>query len=245
MLASRLWTLSLGAAIALTASSGISSAQSPKADAAKAGRSKAANGDETAKKSGDEKGGDEKGNRPPGFQIDPAVQLRALRMMVSGGMGGPGGMMGGPGGGGGRGGFGGGGVPPMVTLLLNSPELQEEIALTEDQKTKFKELKEKTDKERRELFTQMGGQRGGQPGGQPGAQNGGQAGGQNGGQAGGQRGGGNNIDREAMGLAMAEIGKKTTAEVSKILDKTQKDRLNQIELRILGVPAVVRPDIVK
>lgn len=213
MLGKRLWTLALGAAVALTASAGPCSAQTSKADAAKSARGKAA---ASTKKDEPKKDEAEKGDRPQGPWNDPKAQLRMLKMMLGGGgRGGPGG---------GRGGFGGGGGG-MAGLLMQSPGLQEEIKLTDDQKKKLGEVNATADKARRELFSQMGGRRGGQQGGNRNEQGGGQ------------------IDREAMGQAMAQIGQQTEAGFSKILDKAQKARLNQIELRIIGVTAVARPDV--
>ncbi len=220
MLATRLWTLCVGATVALTATSGVSLAQTSKAAAEKAGRTKVDDSDAT--KTADT----EKAGRPAGPWNDPAMQLRGLKMRIGGG----GGMPGMPGGGGGRGGPGGqgGGANAMIALLMQSPALQEEIAVSEEQKTQLKEVNDKSDKARRDLFSQMGGGRGGQNGGR---------GGQN-----GQRG---QVDRNVMMEAMTQIGQATNASVSKILEKPQKDRLNEIELQIIGVTAVTRPDVAK
>lgn len=204
MSGTRLWTLALGAAVALSGTSAISSAQTTKADAAKAARAKA------APATADPNAADTKGNGPGGILADPSVQLRMLRMMM--------GVGGGPGGGGGRGGFGGmgGGI---TGLLLQAPALQEEIKLTEAQKTALKKVSDDAGKKRTTMFTEMRAN------------------------AGGNGGGRGNVDRQAMMDAMAEIGQMTDQVIEKILNKAQKARLNQIALQIEGIPALGRPEV--
>lgn len=211
----RLWSLGVGAAVALTASAGLCSAQSSKAAAARSGRAKATTTTSTTTTA--KQDATAKDDPPRGPWNNPAMQLRALRMQVGGGPGGPGGP------GGGRGGFGGG--RGMTGLLLRSSALQDEIALKEDQKARLKEVGDTADKARRDVFSQMRGRRGG----------GGDAPGGNGGQ----------FDRASMAEAMTQLAQQSEASVNKILDKAQKDRLNQIELRIIGVTAVARPDVAK
>ena len=213
MSGTRLWTLALGAAVAVSGTSAISSAQTTKADAAKAARAKA------APATADPNAAATQGNGPGGILADPAVQLRMLRMMI-----GVGGGPGGPGGGGGRGGFGGmgGGI---TGLLLQAPSLQEEIKLTEAQKTALKKVNDDAGKKRTTMFTEMRANAGGNNNGN------------------GNGGGRGNVDRQAMMDAVAEIGQMTDQAIEKILNKTQKARLNQIALQIEGIPALGRQEV--
>ncbi len=219
MSGTRLWTLALGAAVALSGTPGISSAQTTKADAARAARTK---GEPAA---ADAKAASANGNGIGGIMADPSVQLRMMRMMIGAG-GGPGGA----GGGGGRGGFGGmgGGI---TGLLLQAPALQEEIKLTDAQKAALKKVNDDAGKKRTALMTQMR------------ANAGGNRGGNAGGNRGGNGGGGGNVDRQAMMESMTQIGQASDQAIDKILNKTQKARLNQISLQIEGIQALGRPEV--
>src|SRR4051794_16849026 len=106
----RLWSLAVGASLALTGleSTGLAQLQ-PKADAAKATtRPRGANAAQDETKADAAAKGNT--NRRPAFMDSPSARLQMLRRMIGvggGGMGGPGGGRGGPGGpGGGPGGAG-------------------------------------------------------------------------------------------------------------------------------------------
>jgi DNA-binding TFAR19-related protein (PDSD5 family) len=244
MPATRLWTVAIGAASVLVSSAVFCAAQTPKATTSKAAKTKVA-------PKGDAKAGvdstDAKPAAPRTPWDDPSMQLRMLRARITGngaggfgGRGGPGG--GGPGGRGNQGGRGdqGGGAPgpqtdPMITLLMESPALQEELKLTAKQKADLKKVTDTANTKRREFFSQMQGQ-----GGRGGRGN--QGGGPGGGGPGGA-GAGGGIDRQAMFQMMSELNQQSATAIGKILDKNQKARLEQIKLRIEGVPAVARPEI--
>jgi len=205
---------------------------------------------------------------------------------------GPGGGRGGRGGGppgGGFGGFGGPRSQSLISLATRTP-VQEELKLTEKQKTDVKALSDKIDTRRREQFSRNRGPNGG-PGGGP---NGGGFG--PGGRGfGGARGKGEAPKDDAKDKAEADTkstkgktagtgsskskstakGKGTTAkgkagapgapggpgadfraafakqqaddeaELSKILNTTQRQRLVQIQLQQEGPMAVTKPDVQK
>jgi hypothetical protein len=125
-------------------------------------------------------------------------------------------------GGGGRGGDRGG--PSGITaLLMRSTALQEELKLTDEQKASLRTTNEEMSQRRQEVFGQMFGQRGGGRG--------------------GQRGGG--FDREAMQDMMTAMAAETEKNLLSVLKPEQRLRLAQIELQILGLPAVIRPDVAR
>ncbi len=130
---------------------------------------------------------------------------------------------GGPGGPGGRGGFGGmfggGGMRGASLMILGMEDVQKELAVTDDQKTKLTDLQKKAMDDMRSSF----------------------------------QGFANFQDmtdeertkaREDMQKKMAEAGKKTQAEVDKILDAKQLERLKQLQVQIQGVQALSDPDTV-
>ena len=112
-------------------------------------------------------------------------------------------------GGRGPGGFGRGGAG-MMGLLLGSPAVQEEIKLTEDQKTKLEDL-------RSEFRPQRG-----QGGGQRGAQ-------------GGQRG-----NRGARGAEFAKRREEMEKKVKGILNEEQVTRVQQIARQLAGPAAIMQ-----
>ncbi|MBS1701362.1 MAG: hypothetical protein JST12_06865 [Armatimonadetes bacterium] len=147
-------------------------------------------------------------------------------------------------GGGGRGqrggGFGqrGGGNFNYELNLLNRSDVQKDLGLTNDQKTKVEDYIEKNRPQR--------GQGGG--GGQRGAGGGnggggGQGGGQRG-QGGGQRGQGGQMTEEMM-KAMAERREKTRKDLLEIISDAQLKRVDEIHLQLQGNMAIMEPDVQK
>lgn len=137
------------------------------------------------------------------------------------------------GGGGGRGGFGRGGGNSM-TGLLNRPDVQAELKISDDQKTKLAELN-----------PQRGGRGGGGAGGGGGVAGGngggGNAGGGNGGGGAAGGGQGRNFDPAEMQKMMAEREQKTLA----ILNADQVKRLKELYVQRVGNRALNREDIQK
>jgi len=124
------------------------------------------------------------------------------------------------GGGGGRqgGGFGqgrmGGGNSAMQ--LLGRNDVQKDLAITADQKTKIDAFRQKQQEEQRARFEEMR-----------------------------NSGGGGGFDQEAMRKMMEENQKKEAAEVAKILTKEQVDRLLQIRIQLAKGGAVLIPEVQK
>jgi hypothetical protein len=122
--------------------------------------------------------------------------------------------------------------------LINRPDVQKELAVTEAQKTQIAEL-----------FPQRGGRGGGQAGAPAGGPRGGgqagPAGGPQGGPAAGPRGGqggpGGGFDPAQMQARQAEQEKKLQA----ILNETQWKRFNELRLQNEGANALMREDIAK
>jgi Spy/CpxP family protein refolding chaperone len=112
----------------------------------------------------------------------------------------PGGMGGGPGG---PGGFGG-------PSLVMAEAVQEDLGLTDKQKTQIKKLKTSMDQRARELFENA-------------------------------REGG--VEPQEMMESMTSLNRDHNAAVAKVLDKTQKARLAQIELQREGLLVVAKADI--
>ncbi len=160
---------------------------------------------------------------------------------------GPGGGRGGPGGGPGGPGFG---TDPLS--LIQIAAVQDELKLNDKQKAKLTEFRQSVDQQRRQVFEQLrnrpanpdqgngNGEDGGFGNGGGGGNNG--NGGDNGG-GGGQGRGRGGFDREAMRAAMEEFQQTALQSLAKILDKTQRIRLDQIALQAQGVLAVARDDI--
>jgi hypothetical protein len=164
-----------------------------------------------------------------------------------GGPGGGGGGGGGGGRGGGPGGFGGpggGGFRPTdLTALVRDEAVQEELKLTDKQKTQLNELNDTASQKRQDLMQSMRGNRGNrnnnnQPAVDP-----------NTGEA---------IDpaiaqearrqeqaaqREAMQTAMTDLQNEHEATVKKIITPKKWTRLVQIALQAEGLMAVSRPDV--
>jgi hypothetical protein len=162
---------------------------------------------------------------------DPAMRLRMLKAEISGR--GFGGGMPGMGGRGGRGGGGNQGgstagqrrssTEAMIGLLLRSEPLQEELKLTEGQKSALKEVSANSNEKRRDLFRNM-----------------------RGGNNGGGRGGRGGFDPQQMARVqqqMAQMQQEDALAVGQILTKGQIARLNQIRLRILGPMGVAEQDV--
>jgi hypothetical protein len=131
------------------------------------------------------------------------------------------------GGGGGRGGFGGqmGRGGGGITGLLNRADVQGELKITDDQKTKLTEM--------RVIRGQRGqGGQGGQGGGQGGQRGQGGQGGQGGGQGG-------QVDADAMRKAMEEREKNALA----VLDAGQQKRLKELYVQRSGNRSVLNSTI--
>ncbi len=143
------------------------------------------------------------------------VSALVLMFMVSAAIAQPGG---GPGGPGGRGGMFGMGFNPLAVpgaelMLLNSEDVQKEVAVTDDQKTQVTELQQKTMDDMRTQMRSM------------------------------FQGGANFRDmsdeertkfRDDMLKKSEESGKKTEEKLGKILDAKQMDRLKQLQLQAQG-----------
>jgi len=209
--------LAVGIAFALSTVAPLTQAQAPKSrsGSAKVDSKKGSNPDQDQDQPDVKKAGPDR----PDPAKDPVAARRRLRQilgmgrMFGGGRGGPGGP-GGPGGRGGPGGPGGGG---MTGLLQMSPGLQEEIKLTEKQKTAIKNVSTKMQEQTRQLFQSMRNNNGGGNGG---------------------------FDRQAMQEAMVELAQQNQMAMDKILNKEQKKRLSQIELQIEGPIAIAeKPEV--
>jgi hypothetical protein len=111
--------------------------------------------------------------------------------------------------------------------LLQIPEVQKELKLTERQLAQLKLAETKTGQDRRLMFEQMRGNRGGGPGG--------------GGPGGGGPGGGGGFDLQAVQGAMANLDQQGEALIAQILQPAQRTRLKQILLRAKG-PLIVATD---
>jgi hypothetical protein len=153
----------------------------------------------------------------PDPRKDPKTAQRMLQRMMGGGRGfggGPGGPGGGPGGPGGPpGGPNGGGID---NLLQFSPALQDEIQMTEKQKTALKDTSEGLRQRSQEMFRQMRDNSNGMD---------------------------RQTMREQMREAMTTMAEQGQMAIAKILTSKQKKRLYQIELQILGAPVVAREDV--
>lgn len=112
---------------------------------------------------------------------------------------------GGPGGPGGPGGFGG----PGGLGLIVAEAVQEDLGLTDKQKTQLKRAEATAGQTMRQAFEPKEG----------------------------------GFDPEMVGQAMETARREQDAAVSKILDKTQKARLAQLELQREGLPAIGRKDV--
>lgn len=213
--------------------------------------------------------------------VSAALSYTSLAQGPGGGRGnrggGPGGFGGGPGGRG-MGGFGGFGGDSLLALAKRTA-VQEELKVSEKQKTQIGELDEDYNQRRQKLFENMR-PNGGGPGGR--GNNGGRRGGNqnNGGfsaQGGaiGNFGGGPNAfasayeinpyslnttqepqqggeepqqdDRQArfqaMRESMTQLDQQANATLAKILTAKQYQRLNQIQIQVQGINALVRPDV--
>ncbi len=159
-------------------------------------------------------------------QTTIVLALVASATMAMAQMGGGGGQrgQGGPPGGmmRGGGGFGGGMMMRSKSMLINREDVQKDLVLTADQKSKLTALRQR---QLDNFQNQQGGGRQGQ-------------GGQQGGNR--QRGGGQmgQMD-EARRKAMEQADK----EVEAILTKTQNERLDQISLQLRGVRAFGDEDV--
>jgi hypothetical protein len=104
-------------------------------------------------------------------------------------------------------------------MLLGNADVQKELAITDDQKTKLEDLQQKARDDMRSMF----------------------------------QGAGNFQDmtdeertkfREDMRKKMEEAGKKGQAEIAKVLDEKQMDRLKQLGVQVQGADALTDPDVV-
>jgi hypothetical protein len=114
-----------------------------------------------------------------------------------------------------RGGFGGG-MDPTGLNLLRRADVQRDLALTDDQKTKIQALQES-------MRGQGFGGRGG----------------------GGGGGGGGNFDREAMRAEMEKRNAETKAKIAEILKPEQVTRLGEIRIQLAGNRAILDADVQK
>ena len=105
-------------------------------------------------------------------------------------------------------------------MLLGNPDVQKELAITDDQKEKLNGLQQKTRDDMRSMFQGLG----------------------------------NFQDmsdeertkfRDDMQKKMEEAGKKGQADIGKILDEKQMDRLKQLAVQQQGVDALTNKDVVE
>jgi hypothetical protein len=139
---------------------------------------------------------------------------------------------GGRGGGNGPGGFpgmGGGGTNSMLMLLMSNTALQEEVGLTDDQKEQLRAFQETSRDRMREMFQNMRGNNNNNNG--------------NGRNNGGRPNFNDPQFQAQMQKNMEQMAKEAQSTFSKILDKDQMVRLNQIRLQIVGPVAVAEPEI--
>lgn len=161
---------------------------------------------------------------------------------------------GGQGGGQGRGqgGFGAGQRGGMgfgaqsETQLAFRADVQKDLGVTTEQKTKLDELQAKQRQGRGGQGGQgQGGVRGGGQG-QGQRQGQGQGGGQNRGQGGGQRqGGGFGQMTEEQRQAMQQRQEEARKELATILNESQMKRIGEIRVQLAGTRAVMQPDVQK
>ncbi len=169
-------------------------------------------------------------NQPRAPWDDPAMRLRRLRSEVSK-------LNNSSGRGGGRGGFfgGGGGGGGMIPLLLRTPALQDELKLSNEQKQALAKVSDSSSEERRAAFEQMRNQM------QNSRNNNANQGGGRGGRGG--RGGFDPAMMQQMQQAMTALNDKTEQQINSILSTAQRNRLEQIRLRIIGPTAVAEPEV--
>ena len=106
-----------------------------------------------------------------------------------------------------------------IATLLGRADVQKELNVTEDQKTKLADLRTKMQEEARAAR-------------------------QNGGGGGGAAGGGN-FDPEAMRKRMAEQEAKTRTAFGEILDEKQMKRLDEISIQLRGNAAITDEKVQK
>lgn len=140
---------------------------------------------------------------------------------------------GGPGGGPGMGGPGGPGGGNEISLL-GRKDVQDDLQLTSDQKTKVEALVKKYQPQRR------GGPGGGGPGG--GGPGGGQGGPPGGGGQGGPPGGGD-FDPDEMRAQMEKRQAEQKKAIAAILSESQVNRLGEIKIQLQGNSAVMDPEV--
>lgn len=141
---------------------------------------------------------------------------------------------GGPGGGPGMGGPGGPGGGNEISLL-GRKDVQDDLQLTSDQKTKVEALVKKYQPQRR------GGPGGGGPGG--GGPGGGQGGPPGGGGQGGPPGGGGDFDPDEMRAQMEKRQAEQKKAIAAILSESQIKRLGEIKIQLQGNSAVMDPEV--
>jgi len=106
-------------------------------------------------------------------------------------------------------------------------DVQVDLAVTDDQKTKLQEL---SDKQRAARGNGGGGRRGGNGGG---------------GNGGGAGTNGGTVDREAMMKAMQEQREQTHKDLAAILNEGQMKRLGEIQVQLQGNRAILNADVQK
>jgi DNA-binding TFAR19-related protein (PDSD5 family) len=118
----------------------------------------------------------------------------------------------------------------MLGLLLESPALQEEIGLSEEQKQGLREYSQSMRERQRELFRNLRPAQGGRGGR---------------GQQGPQPFQFDPAQMEQMQQAMAALQSESQTVISKILTPQQLERLEQIRLRIIGPTAVAEEKVAR
>jgi hypothetical protein len=123
----------------------------------------------------------------------------------------------------------------LILSLAQYPVVQQELKLTEPQKTKIRSVAELSNQRQGQLRDQMN------PRGQSGP----------GGNGGGGPGGQGNARAEmaerfaAMGEARMVLDQDIERALASILDRGQYGRLKQIQLQVEGISALTRPDIIE
>jgi hypothetical protein len=127
----------------------------------------------------------------------------------------------------------------LIPSLAQYPVVQQELKLTDPQKTKIRSVVEMPTKRQSQLRDQTN------PGQQPGQ------GGGPGGNGGGGPGGQGNARAElaarfaAMGEARMVLDQDIEKALASILDRGQYGRLKQIQLQVEGISALLRPDTIE
>ena len=144
---------------------------------------------------------------------------------------------------GGQRGFGGGQRTQSEVQLLARPDVQTELKITDEQKTKLTALAAEMTESFTDLFPSRGGERGTTGGDAGGTRRGGRGtGGGDAGTRGGDRG---NFDFTAIQTDMAKITKEANTKAKVILTDAQWKRLGEIKVQMMGTRAVFDEEIKK